>query len=174
MYGGDTANNLYIYMPSLLELPDIQCGEFKEKLSILLKGLLEDIKNINNPDQNTPMLYEKNIHLKNAMDFVRAVFACIYCLMKKIKDENNTEDCHKIPLENTTQEVVNSKHSLNVLLETFNLSNPNIHDKPSVIVSNVIDEDKYNIGSTSNTMRSSSGISSLTSNTSRISSMTTI
>lgn len=170
-------NKLYSYTPTLLELPDIQCGEFKEKLTILIKGLLDDISNINNPDPYTPMLYEKNIHLKNAMDFIRAVFSCIYCIIKKIKDENNTENCYKDPIENTPQDVINPQQSLNILLDTFNLSNPNIDDKPIITISNNNEENKENTdsstisasssSSSSTSSRSSSEISSLSSNTFR-------
>lgn len=167
-----TVNKLYSYTPTLLELPDIQCGEFKEKLTILIKGLLDDIGNINNPDPYTPMLYEKNIHLKNAMDFIRAVFSCIYCIIKKIKDENNTENCYKNPIENTQQEVINPQQSLNVLLDTFNLSNLNIDDKPNVTISNnnednIVNTDSTSIStSSSNASTTSSEMSPLSSNTS--------
>jgi hypothetical protein len=149
-------------------------------MSILINGLVKDIENINNPEPNIPMLYEEDIHLKNAKSVIRAIFACIYCILEKINNENNTEKCYKNLLENTTQEIVNYRDSLNVLIDTFNLSNSLIRDTPNVTISNNIDENKYKFGSTSispsisssssNTSRSSSTISSSNSNTSRSSS----
>ena len=119
-----TANKLYNYMPTLLELPDIKCGEFKEKFLILIKDLITDINNINNP--LTPMLYEQNIHIKNAAEVIRAMIDCFHCIVKKINDKNNIYDCNSInplPQEDTTESEVNPLDSFNVLIDTFKLSN---------------------------------------------------
>jgi hypothetical protein len=121
-----TANNLYNYIPSLLELPDIKCGEFKEKFLILIKGLITDIENINNPDPLKPMLYQQNIHIKNATEVLRAMIKCFHCIIEKINDKNNVYDCISIqpPIEeDATEPVVNSLDSLNILMDTFNLDN---------------------------------------------------
>jgi hypothetical protein len=120
-----TANKLYNYIPTLLELPDIKCGEFKEKFLILIKDLRTDINNINNPDPLTPMLYEQNIHIKNATEVIRAMIDCFHCILKKINDKNNDYDCNiiKPPQENTIDPVVNSTDSFNILIDTFKLNN---------------------------------------------------
>lgn len=123
-YDGYAGNALYHLIPTLLELPDIKCGEFKQKFKKLIDDLQTDINNINNP--NEKMLYDDDIHLKNAREVIRAVFACINCILKKIRDENITVDCIEVPETDTENPVVDMNKSLSILKQTFNLTGPEI------------------------------------------------
>ena len=72
------------------------------------------------------MLYDDDVHLKNAREVIRAVFACIDCILKKIKDENITVDCIEVPETDTENPVVDMNKSLSILKQTFNLTGPEI------------------------------------------------
>jgi hypothetical protein len=139
-YDGYVSNALYHLIPTLLELPDIKCGEFEQKFKKLIDDLQTDIKNINKP--NEKMLYDDDVHLKNAREVIRAIFACIDCILKKIKDENITGDCIENPetytenpetyTENpetdTENPVVDTNKSLSILQQTFSLTGPYNHE----------------------------------------------
>ena len=123
------SNMIYNYIPTLLELPDIKCYEFKEKFIILIRDLIQDINNINNKDPSIAMLYEQDIHIKNANEVLRAMIDCFHCIVNKIKDKNNNYDCNKSSEENTSNPVVNLPDSLNILRQTFNLESRENVDK---------------------------------------------
>ena len=112
---------IYNYIPTLLELPDIKCYEFKEKFVILIRDLIQDINNINNKDPSIAMLYEQDIHIKNANEVLRAMIDCFHCIVNKIKDKNNNYYCNKSSEENTSNPLVNLPDSLNILRQTFSL-----------------------------------------------------
>jgi hypothetical protein len=154
-------NGLYSLIPTLLELPDIKCGEFKEKIKKLIDDLLIDIENINDPSKK--MLYDDNVHLKNAREVIRAMFACFNCILQKIKDENNTVKCIEDPETNQEQPIANISESLGILQQTFNLTSP----EP------IVDE-KYVSESQSTSSSSSSTSSSPRSSTNSRSSFSSI
>ena len=177
-YDGYAGNGLYSLIPTLLELPDIKCGEFKEKIKKLIDDLITDIENINDPTKK--MLYDDNVHLKNAREVIRAMFACFNCILQKIKDENNTVNCIEVPETNPEQPIAGISESLGILQQTFNLTTPepidnmtsNINSKPnssnSRSPSNSASQSNSRSPSNSATpsnSRSSSSISSITENT---------
>jgi hypothetical protein len=117
-YDGYVGNAMYHLIPTLLELPDIKCGEFREKFNKLIDDLVSDINNINDPSKK--MLYDDNIHLKNAREVIRAMFACFNCILQKIKDENNTVNCIEKSETNLENPILNMSKSLGILQQTFN------------------------------------------------------
>jgi len=184
-YDGYAVNGLYSLIPTLLELPDIKCGEFKEKIKKLIDDLITDIENINDPTKK--MLYDDNVHLKNVREVIRAMFACFNCILQKIKDENNTVVCIEVPETNPDQPIASISESLDILRQTFKLtsltpidnvtsninSQPNSSDtprsssnsrSPSSSASSSNSRSPSSSASSSNS-RSSSNISSITDNT---------
>ena len=129
-YDGYVGNAMYHLIPTLLELPDIKCGEFREKFNKLIDDLVSDINNINDPSKK--MLYDDNIHLKNAREVIRAMFACFNCILQKIKDENNTVNCIEKSETNLENPILNMSKSLGILQQTFNLTGPEIEDEGSI------------------------------------------
>jgi hypothetical protein len=119
--------SIYNYIPTLLELPDIKCHNFTEKFKTLIEGLLTDIGNINNDDPSISMLYEKNTHIKNANEVLRAMIDCIYCIVNNIRriNDNNDNvdiyDCNQTHSENIPETNVNSDNSMNILKDTFKI-----------------------------------------------------
>ena len=181
-YDGYAVNGLYSLIPTLLELPDIKCGEFKEKIKKLIDDLITDIENIN--DSTKKMLYDDNVHLKNAREVIRAMFACFNCILQKIKDENNTVACIEVPETNSDQPITSISESLDILRQTFKLttltpidnvtsninSQPNSSDTPRSPSSPPSSASSSNSRSpssstSSSNSRSSSNISSITDNT---------
>jgi hypothetical protein len=139
-YDGYVGNGLYSLIPTLLELPDIKCGEIEEKFRKLIEDLLTDIHNINDPTKK--MLYDDNVHLKNAREVIQAMFACFNCIIQKIKDENITGDCIEVPETNPEGTIVNISKSLNILQQTFGLLGPEpIDNETSVSESQTISTD---------------------------------
>jgi hypothetical protein len=158
-YDGYVSNGLYSLIPTLLELPDIKCGEIEEKFRKLIEDLLTDIHNINDPSKK--MLYDDNVHLKNAREVIQAMFACFNCIIQKIKDENITGNCIEVPETNPEGSIANISKSLNILQQTFGLLGPEpIDNETSVSESQTISTDSPR--SSSYSPRSSSEISSLT------------
>jgi len=123
----NTADMLYNYIPTLLELDDVKCCEFAEKFAILIKGLLTDISNINNEDLSITMLYDENIHIKNANEVLRAMIACFHCIIKQINkineinDKDNDYDCNKSQQKNI-EASIEPLDSLKILRETFQIN----------------------------------------------------
>ena len=157
-YDGYVGNGLYSLIPTLLELPDIKCGEIEEKFRKLIEDLLTDIHNINDPSKK--MLYDDNVHLKNAREVIQAMFACFNCIIQKIKDENITGNCIEVPETNSEGSIANISKSLNILQQTFGLLGPEpIDNETSVSESQTISTDSPRSSTNS---RSSSEISSLT------------
>ena len=119
------SSSLYSLIPTLLELDDVVCGEFKKMFKKLIVDLITDITNINNDE---PMLYEKNIHHLNAINVIRAFNACIYCLINKLKGDGifngpYVKECTEIP-EDTEDSYVESGNIVSVLQDTFNITTP--------------------------------------------------
>lgn len=119
-----TSSSLYRLIPTLLELDDVVCGEFKKMFKKLIDDLIIDINNINS---NVPMLYEKNIHHLNAINVIRAFNACIYCLINKLKGEGifngpYINDCTQNP-EDNEDSYVETDNIVSVLQDTFNITN---------------------------------------------------
>ena len=123
----NTADMLYNYIPTLLELDDVKCCEFAEKFKILIEGLLTDIRNINNEDLSITMLYDENIHIKNANEVLRAMIACFHCIIKQINeineinDKDNDYDCNKSQQKNI-EASIEPLDSLKILRETFQIN----------------------------------------------------
>lgn len=119
------SSSLYKLIPTLLELDDVVCGEFKKMFKKLIDDLIIDINNINS---NVPMLYEKNIHHLNAINVIRAFNACIYCLINKLKGEGifngpYINDCTQNP-EDNEDSYVETDNIVSVLQDTFNITIP--------------------------------------------------
>lgn len=119
------SSGLYSLIPTLLELDDVVCGEFKKMFAKLIEDLIIDINNINS---NVPMLYEKNIHHLNAINVLRAFNACIYCLINKLKGDGifngpYVKECTEIP-EDTEDSYVEPDNIVSVLQDTFNIITP--------------------------------------------------
>lgn len=119
------SSSLYSLIPTLLELDDVVCGEFKKMFKKLIVDLITDITNINNDE---PMLYEKNIHHLNAINVIRVFNACIYCLINKLKGDGifngpYVKECSEIP-EDTEDSYVESGNIVSVLQDTFNITTP--------------------------------------------------
>ena len=160
-YDGYVSKSLYSIIPTLLELPDIKCGEFRQKFNKLIYDLITDINNINNPGEK--MLYHDDIHIKNAREVIRAVFACFDCILKKIKDETLTENCIQLPETDEENPLVDINKNLSILQQTFNIQSPEIETNPVNYDShNSIDISESQTNSTIDSSRSSSSISSIT------------
>jgi len=119
------SSSLYSLIPTLLELDDVVCGEFKKMFKKLIDDLIIDINNINN---NVPMLYEKNIHHLNAINVIRAFNACIYCLINKLKGDGifngpYVKECTENPEDNEDL-YVETDNIVSVLQDTFNITTP--------------------------------------------------
>ena len=160
-YDGYVSKSLYSIIPTLLELPDIKCGEFRQKFNKLIDDLITDINNINNPSEK--MLYHDDIHIKNAREVIRAVFACFDCILKKIKDETLTENCIQLPETDEENPLVDINKNLSILQQTFNIISPEIETNPVNYDShNSSDISESQTNSTIDSSRSSSTISSIT------------
>ena len=123
------------YTPSLLELQDIKCGDFKEKFKILIDDLEKDINNINNPQAK--MLYDTGVHINNAREVVRAMVACFECIHKKIMNDEYVKDCieDNNPTDDDENEDDESKDNEEggEIEETFSMSgSPSRSRSPSI------------------------------------------
>ena len=133
-YDGYVSKSVYSIIPTLLELPDIKCGEFRQKFNKLIDDLITDINNINNP--NEKMLYDDDIHLKNASEVIRAMVACFDCILKKINDKTFTEDCIQLPETDQENPIVDINNNLSILKQTFNLKEPEIDTNLHILIDN--------------------------------------
>jgi hypothetical protein len=123
------SSGLYKLIPTLLELDDVVCGEFKKMFKKLISDLIIDINNINS---NVPMLYEKNIHHLNAINVIRSFNECIYCLINKLKgggifNGSYMKDCVENP-EDDEDTYVEPDAIVSVLQDTFNITTPPTDD----------------------------------------------
>ena len=132
------SSSLYSLIPTLLELDDVVCGEFKKMFKKLIVDLITDITNINNDE---PMLYEKNIHHLNAINVIRAFNACIYCLINKLKGDGifsgpYVKECTEIP-EDTEDSYLESDNIVSVLQDTFNIMTPSKDEDTAIIPTDI-------------------------------------
>jgi hypothetical protein len=172
--------------PSLLEIPNEKCHNFKKLFEKLIKDLVKDINNINNP--RAIMLYETNNHLINARNVLLSMYDCINCI------ENNLLNDKYIKCSDNIDEEIYDEITKSVFWETFRIKNKddeiNISDdnffnkdddlteisvKSSYINSNKFSDNSRKTSSSStsssSTLSSSNSSSSSTQNSTIISSL---
>jgi hypothetical protein len=88
------------FIPSLLEEPEVKCGEFENMVDIFIHDLEEEINNIpkNKNPVNTPQ------HIKNTKNVILSMYSCINCVIDNIHKDEPT-DCFKNVDEETTQSI---------------------------------------------------------------------
>jgi len=139
------SSGLYKLIPTLLEMDDVVCGEFKIMFKKLIVDLITDINNINNKEA---MLYEKNIHNLNAINVIRAFNACIQCLINKINGyEPLSKECTEKPEENE-ETYTEPNNIISVLQETFNINKQPKDEETDNTISSDVSESPQSFGST--------------------------
>ena len=88
------------FIPSLLEEPEVKCGEFEKMVDIFIHDLEEEINNIhkNKNPVNTPQ------HIKNTKNVILSMYSCINCVIDNIHNDEPT-DCFKNVDEENTQPI---------------------------------------------------------------------
>lgn len=91
-------NDMPSYLvPSLLEEPEVKCGEFEKMVDILIHDIEEEINSIRK--NNNPVNTEQ--HIKNTKNVVLSMYSCINCVIENIRNNEPTDCLKDVTQENT-------------------------------------------------------------------------